>query len=257
MSNFEDVITASRNSDDADHASFRFYGLQVQVAWSRHLGKLVETIRSSPAFHDLSFGPIDPPEASLRAKWAENELGRTGWHEVIGTSERVWDEARFPDNRKVAWLTRRSAKEYAGFLELWRLGDAPCEVVDLTDVKISYRPELDPPRPPALAMSLGTLHHDTICNNKLWDLAEPLQIAQRGRYLDLWQQLRSENAPLRVIDGDKLVSAPIFRFTADVLRNEPLAKGFEGRWLCFGVPNGRLHLSDLRYCSGGSHQLSR
>jgi Protein of unknown function len=34
-------------------------------------------------------------------------------------------------------------------------------------------------------------------------------MSARGRYLDLWRQLRSEKAPLRVIDGDKLVSAPI------------------------------------------------
>jgi hypothetical protein len=36
--------------------------------------------------------------------------------------------------------------EYAGFLDwLWRLGDAPCEVVDLTDVTVSYFPEHGPP----------------------------------------------------------------------------------------------------------------
>jgi len=61
-------------------------------------------------------------------------------------------------------------------------------------------------------MSLGTLHPDTIRNDTLWNLAEPLQIGARGRYLELWRQLRSENAPLRVIDGDRLVSAPISFF---------------------------------------------
>src|SRR4029077_18630867 len=75
------------------------------------------------AFDDVSFGPITPPTSSLRATWVETELGRTGWHDVAGTSERLWDEARFPDSRKVAWLSRRSAMEYAGFLEwLWRAG---------------------------------------------------------------------------------------------------------------------------------------
>jgi hypothetical protein len=125
----------------------------------------------------------------------------------------VWDEARFPDNRKVAWLTRRSAMEYAGFLDwLWRLGDAPCDVVDLSEVMVTYFPEHGPPPPARLAVSLGMLHHDTIRNNNLWDLAEPLQIKARGRYRDLWRQLRIENAPLRVIDGDELVSAPLSFF---------------------------------------------
>ena len=180
-------------------------------------GCLLEALRKAgrddrviASFDDLSFGPITPPTSSLRAKWVEDELGWTGWHEIAATSERVWDETRFPDNRKVAWLTRRSTMEYAGFLEwLWRLGDAPCDVVDLTEVKISYRPEHGPPHPPALAMSLGMLSPDTILNNKLWDLAEPLQPAMRSRYRDLWQHLRTENAPLRVIDGGELVSSPI------------------------------------------------
>jgi hypothetical protein len=66
-------------------------------------------------------------------------------------------------------------------------------------------------------MSLGMLDHDTIRNNDLWDLAEPLQMTARGRYLDLWRQLRLENAPLRVIDGDKLVSAPIEFFDSLLL----------------------------------------
>jgi hypothetical protein len=165
------------------------------------------------SFDDLSFGPIDPADASSRAKWVENELGRTDWNDIAAGSERVWDEARFPDNRKVAWLTRRSAMEYAGFLDwLWRLGDAPCEVIDLSEVKVPYRSEHGPPRPPRLAVSLGMLHPDTIGHEKLWDLAAPLQMTTRRQYLDLWRQLRSENAPLRVIDGDNLVSAAISFF---------------------------------------------
>jgi len=162
--------------------------------------------------HDMNFGPINPSDPSSRAKWLENELGRIE-RKGAAPSERDWDEARFPGHRKVAWLTRRSAMEYAGFLDwLWHRGDTPCDVVDLSDVKISCPPELAPPRPPALAMSLALLHHDTIRHNKLWDLAEPLRMTERHRYRELWQQLISENAALRVIDGDKLVSAPISFF---------------------------------------------
>jgi len=183
-------------------------------------GCLVQALRKAgrddqvvASFDDLSFGPIDPADASLRAKWVERELGERDWNRPPASSERVWDEARFPDHRKVAWLTRRSAMEYAGFLDwLWRLGDTPCEVVDLTEVEVPSRPEHGPPRPPRLAVSLGMLHPDTIRNNNLWDLAEPLQMTVRDRYLDLWRQLRSENAPLRVVKGDNLVSAPISFF---------------------------------------------
>jgi Protein of unknown function/Domain of unknown function (DUF1835) len=171
---------------------------------------------------NLSFGPIDPADPEARRTWVEKELGFTGWpstpeqdgdngwEDISVRAHAFWNESLSPRHRKIAWISCLSAMEYAGFLEwLWRLGDAPCEVIDLSDVKISYRREHGPPRRPLLAMSLGMLDHNTIGNNDLWDLAEPLQMSARGRYLDLWRQLRSENAPLRVIDGDKLVSAPI------------------------------------------------
>jgi hypothetical protein len=102
--------------------------------------------------HDMNFGPID---ASWRTKWLEDEFGLTdpksvGPRSAVGPgSARVWDEALYPDHRKVAWLTRRSAMEYAGFLDwLWHRGDTPCDVVDLSEVKVSNPPELGPPRPP-------------------------------------------------------------------------------------------------------------
>jgi hypothetical protein len=183
-------------------------------------GCLVQALRKASrddpiivSYDNLSFGPIDPGDALSRTEWVANELGQTDWDDQIAGSERVRDETRFPDNRKVAWLTRRSAMEYAGFLDwLWRLGDAPCEVVDLTDVKVSYHPQHGPPRPPRLAISLGMLHNDKICSDRLWDLAKPLQPGERQAYLDLWQRLRSENAPLRVIEDGGLVSAPISFF---------------------------------------------
>jgi hypothetical protein len=167
---------------------------------------------------DMSFGPINPADSSSRAEWVEQELGQVDWNKAPNSKERLWDETRFPDNRKIAWLTRRSAREYAGFLEwLWRRGDDPSEVVDLTDVTVSYRPEHGPPWPPRLAISLAMLHHDVIASEKLWELAAPLQASTRTRYLDLWRQLREENAPLRVLEGGDLVSAPISFFDSPLM----------------------------------------
>ena len=156
-------------------------------------------------FDSLSFGPINPPDTSLRSEWIEQELGRTGWDDIGRDSDAFWREALSPGRRLVAWLSRRSAMEYAGFLEwLWRMGDSPCEMIDLSEITIS--------RPPVLAMSLGMVSADTICREKLWDLAESLQATARQRYRDLWQRLRSEDAPLRVIESGELVSAPISFF---------------------------------------------
>jgi len=166
-------------------------------------------------FDDLRFGPINPPDPLLRRKWVKDELGWVGWGDVTARSELFWQEACAPDARKVAWLSRKSGLEYAGFLEwLWRLGDAPCEIIDLTEVSVVRRPPRGdgPPLPPAPALSLAILSPDTIHHNNLCDLATPLQTAARKHYLDLWHRLRIENAPLRVVAGDVLRSVPITYF---------------------------------------------
>jgi hypothetical protein len=181
-------------------------------------GNLVRALRSAgredpvvATCHDFNFGPIDPSDPSARTKWLEKELGRIDRKDT-GRSERVWDEGRFPGHRKVAWFTRRSAMEYAGFLDwLWHRGDTPCDVVDLSEVELSYPPR-EGPSGQRILPSLALLHEDIIAHNKLWELAEPLPMTERLRYRELWGQLLSENAPLRVIEGDKLVSAPISFF---------------------------------------------
>jgi hypothetical protein len=89
------MFLPSRIGDDADLSSLRFH------AFCRRL--LVQALRKAgrddlvvASFDDLSFGPIDPPRSSLRAKWVENELGNTEWHQHAAESERDWNEARFP-----------------------------------------------------------------------------------------------------------------------------------------------------------------
>jgi hypothetical protein len=182
-------------------------------------GTLVRALRSAGrndpvvvTSHGLNAGPIDPSDPSARARWLEDELGLVD-RKGAARSKRVWDESLFPGHRKIAWLTRRSALEYAGFLDwLWHRGDTPCDLVDLSDAKISY-PREDGSTPEKVSpISLALLNPDTIAHNRLWDLAEPLQTTERLRYRKLWDQLLLENAPLRILDGEKLVSAPITFF---------------------------------------------
>ena len=187
--------------------------------------------------HDFNFGPINPSDPAARAKWLEDELGRIDRQDAT-KSERDWDEARFPGHRKVAWLTRRSATEYAGFLDwLWHRGDTPCDLIDLSEVQISHPRELEPPQPRPLPTSLALLHYDTIADNKLWDLAVPLPMTERLRYREFWQQLIAENAPLRVTDGDKLVSAPISFF-------DPLLMSYvTDKWQKVAMVSSRVTIS--------------
>ena len=104
-------------------------------------GNLVQALRKAgrkdqvvTTWHGLNLGPIDPSDPSARAIWLEKELDRIE-PEDRGPSERDWDDARFPGHRKIVWVSRRSAHEYCGFLNwLWRWGDAPFDIIDLSEV---------------------------------------------------------------------------------------------------------------------------
>jgi hypothetical protein len=133
----------------------------------------------------LSFGPINPPDGELRRAWVEEELGYTDWEEVVIESTFFWSQALSVGDRKIAWLSRRSAQEYAGFLELlWRLGDEPFEFVDLTDVMVAEH-EDGKPTTPRLAISLATLFPYQILESGLLHRAEEMPSVLRDQYRDL------------------------------------------------------------------------
>jgi hypothetical protein len=169
-------------------------------------------------FDDFSYGPINPSDPETRQKWVEDELGYTGFEEALERTEMSWREALGEQDRKIAWTSRRSAPEYSGFLEwLWRLEERPCEVIDLTDVTLVSRNEHELPNPAKLAVSVARLPCHKILENNLIDRAQTLASAAREQYRDLWRRLRAENAPLRVLDADGLVSAPITFFDSLLL----------------------------------------
>src|ERR1700722_7004884 len=84
---------------------------------------------------DLSFGPITPPDPTVRATWVAETLFEDGWHAIVPDVEKFWSDVLPADERHVVWFSRRVTLDYAGFLEyLWRIGDRPCDIVDLTEV---------------------------------------------------------------------------------------------------------------------------
>ncbi len=164
---------------------------------------------------NLSFGSINPPDPRLRNRWVEEELSYRGWEEVDDEDTPFWAEALSTANRRVAWLSRRSANEYANFLEwLWRVGDEPIDVIDLTDVILEDEHK---PGRSRLAMSLAALPPHRILDNDLLDRAEALSPASRAHYRKLWQRLRDEDAPLRVLENGELTSVPLSFFDPLIL----------------------------------------
>jgi hypothetical protein len=162
-------------------------------------------------FDCLSFGPINRTDPELRTTWVEEELGYLGWEEVASQDHTFWSQALSSGCRKVAWMSRRSAQDYAGFLEwLGRLGEEPIEVVDLTDVMVTRK--IAETAEQKLAICLSLLPPYQILENALLDRTEVLTAARRARYRELWKRLKTEDQPLRVLSEGELVSAPITFF---------------------------------------------
>ena len=159
---------------------------------------------------DLSLGPIDPPEPAARSTWAREEFGLYAHHRhIFAAKNNAWNAALSIPGRRIAWVARRMAYEYCGFLEwLSRLGNAPCKIVDLHDVTLDWHMS-DGTVERGEVPSVSHIHAEHIRDNAFWDLARPLSAQERQEYLALWHKLRAENAPLRVLNGGALVSAPI------------------------------------------------
>jgi Protein of unknown function/Domain of unknown function (DUF1835) len=167
---------------------------------------------------DLSFGPINPAEPKARAAWMEQELGYDIDEVFSGQAERFWSEALVPADRRIAWMSRRSARDYAGFLEwLWRLGDQACDIVDLTEARFPDRCANGRPAYLSLVISSGILDPDQIVAMGLIDHAVPLGSSARHEYREIWQKLRAENAPLRVLSEVGFTSAPITFYDEELL----------------------------------------
>jgi Protein of unknown function/Domain of unknown function (DUF1835) len=158
---------------------------------------------------NLALGPIDPPDPHVRSAWFDRELPSAGTSEECFPDDTAfWKEALREDVRKVAWMSRRSAPEYCGFLEwLWRLGEQPCEVVDLTDMPVGNR------RP----FSLSLLDPEEIVDDGLLDRTRHLDAVAREQHLGTWRRLRIENAPLRVVGPNGILSAQLSYFDAQLL----------------------------------------
>jgi hypothetical protein len=196
------------------------FGIRGDEALGVTLKKAARYERVVPLWDDFSLGPIDPMDPVDRWAWAKRDLGLFPHsRELFTRKNNAWDAALSPGTRKIAWVARRWAHEYCGFLEwLWRLGDEACDVIDLHDVVVDrrYRDGRVEGYSPSC---LGDLLAEEIYDNALWDLARPLSDERRRYYHDVWGKLRAENAAFRVWKNGELVSAPITHYDDTILGN--------------------------------------
>jgi hypothetical protein len=147
---------------------------------------------------DLSYGPINPLDASLRRAWIDHYLGFDN-PDITDDEQTFWAKVLEEGASRVAWVSRRSAAEYCGFLEyLRRLGDLPTQIVDTTDVK-SDKGEF--------FQSTAVISANNILRNDLISTARAMDANFRADSLVLWEALRADNTALRIADQNLKLSS--------------------------------------------------
>lgn len=161
---------------------------------------------------DLSHGPIAWSTSRERAAWWSHV------HEPRQEDdlEAFWLRLETANRRLVVWFGRHSASELAFFLALAdRLGNRPYDIVDVTDRQWPIRrPDgsstISPP-----AGAVGGVPADRLMAQL--QTARPISPQEAGDAGRLWQHLRSQNAPFRVVTPTGLASAPIDHFDSSIL----------------------------------------
>lgn len=168
--------------------------------------------RTLAFWDDLSFGSIDSPDPRRRADSIERDFG-FAW-QGVADQVAVWDaietEIGAGATDCIAWYSRRSVVEFANFLAFneW-MGTRPFRAVDLTDVEVppAHRTPTQADRIPVRAV--GCLNAETIQRERLTERTTTPSPEQRAADRLLWDTLRAENAPIRIVRQATLVSAGI------------------------------------------------
>ena len=148
-------------------------------------------------FDNFSFGPIASDDAETRAEWVRDVLGYSDWHEVTVSNEPVLTTSLSSARAPIVWVSLNQTASYAGFLWwLSHVGEAPCSIIERDSLSLLPASDL-----------IAFFDHQV-----------PLPAQEREQYRGAWKQLCSENAALRVIENDRLVSKDIDFFDAALLR---------------------------------------
>lgn len=160
----------------------------------------------------LDVGPIEPFDPDARRVWfAENTRPDDEPNEVPTDPEVPWAEATDPGVHPVYWGCLTDAAEHAYFLRfVTRMAGRPFDIVEVIGS--------DFPRPGAASpvWSLGQLRPKEMVAADLGGRRRPFTEDENEAATARWAKLRRENAPLRIVRDETLVSAPLTHFD-DVL----------------------------------------
>lgn len=156
-------------------------------------------------------GPVMPTEMAARAQAMNVILGTTTWEMTVALNAPLLSISLAEGVQPVVWFSRRDAHSYAGFLWwLWHRGEGACEIVDVTETILPLHQLQGGLLKKRLAVSPGLVPAEDM--TILREEARPLAQDERRRYQEMWSRLMRENASLRLVEGDELVSKPVSHF---------------------------------------------
>ena len=153
---------------------------------------------------DLSSGPIADVCGDERKAWYLKyfaaDMLETG--QLWDGQMRFWSRTIFSQDQLMVWLTRRSAAEYCGFLELLSLLPEKSEI-SLADFTSQ---EFDVGKTMETCISIGSLNEDNMDTG--FQIQTTTSPSDWNQLLQMWKNLKRENAPLRIVRHNKLFSKP-------------------------------------------------
>lgn len=163
------------------------------------------------------FGPIDPPDPALRADFMRRELEYAfdADDALARETEDFWAAALAEDVHPIVWGTRTTACEYPGRLAwIERAQGRAWSLVELTDAPVTNADGTV-----SAARATGRLTPAQLA--AFFGTERALTDTETAAARALWSRLRHENAPLRAVTPEGLVSVPLCHFDADLLACTP------------------------------------
>jgi hypothetical protein len=153
---------------------------------------------------DLSCGPIDSDESSARAAWWDCDV--EDWNLAFILNE-FWSRVFDAKDKIIVWFARHTASELAFFLN-WtdRAGERPYEIIDPTGRQLPFTKRDGSPAITEPTKSVSLLVPSVLPS--LLGTERPLTATEKDQARRHWHQLKSENAPFRIVTENGLVSAP-------------------------------------------------
>jgi hypothetical protein len=179
-------------------------------------GSLRQAIRSAGRHEevlffrdDLSCGPIDSEDQAARVAWWTRF--HDDWETEVVPLKAFWDRVAKTDDRLVVWFGRQSALELAFFLAFAdRLEERVYNIIDVTGLQLPSNQlggSIVSSQPTPAVSVMPDYQLRSLLGSERQVTANEAEEARRQ-----WRQLKTENAPFRVVTPAGLASAPIDHF---------------------------------------------